>query len=112
MLDGIRVQLGALEPGRDLLAAVVEQKAQGDGNVQVDAQNVGLDGCAEAYGSLEVNQSLNEAAAGSLGRGPNDEVKQALEHISAHAELEGVFGAGGLGWVRLRSGRLWLWLWL
>lgn len=42
--------------------------------------------------NFEVGQSLHEATARDLGRGPNDEVKQVLEQgWRTHAELEGVF---------------------
>ena len=48
--DGQRLE--ALEAGGHGLAAVVEDEAEVDGQVQVDAEDVALDGGAEAHGGL------------------------------------------------------------
>ncbi|KAK4769069.1 hypothetical protein SAY86_027219 [Trapa natans] len=94
---------GTLEPVRDLLAAVVEEEAEGDGDVEVDSEDVGLDGRAEADRRLKVGQTLDERAARILGRLTEHEVDEAVEHIGAYPELEGVLRAGGL-FGRLRGG--------
>jgi len=56
--------LEALEAGGHGLAAVVEDEAEVDGQVQVDAEDVALDGGAEAQGGLEVDEPLQQRAAG------------------------------------------------
>ena len=54
---------GAGEVRRADLAAVVEEEAQVDGHVKVDAENVSLDGGAEAHGGVKVDESLQQRAA-------------------------------------------------
>ena len=43
---------GAGEVGGALLAALVEEEGQVDGHVELDAENVGLDGGAKADGGV------------------------------------------------------------
>ena len=49
---------GAGEVCRADLATVVEEEAQVDGHVKVDAKDVGLDGGAEADSGIQVNEPL------------------------------------------------------
>lgn len=46
--------LGTLEARRDVLAASVDEQAEGNGDVEVDPENVGLNGGAEANGCFEI----------------------------------------------------------
>ena len=48
--------MDALEVGGADLSTVVEDEAQVDGDVEVDSENVGLDGGAEADGGIEVGE--------------------------------------------------------
>lgn len=89
------------------MAAVVEEEGEIDVDVEADAQDVGLDGGAEAQGGFEVGEALDEAAAGFLGRGADLEVDEAAEHVGAGAQLDRVDGTGrhaGFG-SRFGSGR-------
>ena len=79
--------LCALEAGWDLLAAVVQEQAKWDRNIKVDAQNIGLDGGAEAHGRLEIDQTGDERAARGFWRGSDDEVHQVIEQIGAHTQF-------------------------
>jgi hypothetical protein len=55
--DGSFLSLvGALEVIWAVLAALVEDEAEVDGQVEVDAEHVGLDGSAQANGSVEVDE--------------------------------------------------------
>jgi len=58
--------LGALEACGNILSAVIEQQAQRDGDIEIDAQNIGLDGSAKANSSFHISKPLDEAAAGCL----------------------------------------------
>lgn len=109
--------LRALEALGDVLPAVVDEQAEVDGEVDVDAQDVGLDGGAKAHGDLEVDQPFDEAAAGLLGRLCHRRVDQAVENIGAGGELERVSRAlgfpSGARWDGARCGgrpgaRAWL----
>jgi hypothetical protein len=51
---------GAGEVCRADLAAVVEEEAQVDGHVELDAEDVGLDGGAQADGGVEVDDVIND----------------------------------------------------
>lgn len=88
-----------MEPRRHLLATVVQEQAERDRDVQVDAQHVGLDGGAEAGRGFEIDQATDEAAARGLWWGTHHEVQQALQYVGTHPKLEGVLGARGL-WRR------------
>ena len=60
---------GAGEVRRADLAAVVEEETEVDGHVEVDAQDVGLDGGAEADGGVQVDEALQQRAALVVLRG-------------------------------------------
>jgi len=83
------LNLSALESSGDLLAAVVEEEAKLNRDVEVDAEDVGLDGSAEADCGLEVSEVTEQRAAGSLWNLSDVEVDEA-EHVRAHPQLEGV----------------------
>ncbi|CAD6269794.1 unnamed protein product [Miscanthus lutarioriparius] len=51
------------------LAAVVEEETEVDGHVEVDAQDVGLDGGAEADGGVQVDEALQQRTALVVLRG-------------------------------------------
>ncbi|GJN26788.1 hypothetical protein PR202_gb14748 [Eleusine coracana subsp. coracana] len=53
------------------LAAVVEDEAEVDGQVEVDAEDLALDGGAEADGGFKVDEALKQRAAGLSGRHGN-----------------------------------------
>jgi hypothetical protein len=81
--------LEALEPGGHGLAAVVEDEAEVDGQVEVDAEDVALDGGAQAHGGLEVDEPLQQRAAGLRGRHAHLGLDQ-VQHVGAHAQLQRV----------------------
>nr|GMD75058.1 hypothetical protein Pyn_06004 [Ipomoea batatas] len=66
----------ALVSSRDILAAVIEQQAEGDGNVEVDSEDVGFNGGAEASGGFEVDKTADERAARGGGGASDNKVKQ------------------------------------
>ena len=96
------VNLEALEAGGHGLAAVVEDEAEVDGQVQVDAEDVALDGGAEAQGGLKVDEPFKQRAAGLRGRHADLGLDEA-QHVGAHAQLQRV--AGALASRRRRRGR-------
>lgn len=73
-------------PG-DVLIADIKEQTEGERDVQVDPEDVGLDGGAEADGSLEIEQPLDERAARQLRRCPNGNVEQAAEKIGTYTQL-------------------------
>jgi hypothetical protein len=84
--------LEALESSGHGLAAVVEDEAEVDGQVQVDAEDVALDGGAEAQGGLKVDEPFKQRAAGLRGRHADLGLDKA-QHVGAHAQLQRVAGA-------------------
>ena len=90
---GSSLLAGALEAGGDVLAAVVDEEAEVDGHVEVDAQDVGLERRAEAHRRLQVGEALDQRAARLLRRRPQLQVDQPVEHVGAHAQLQRVDGA-------------------
>ena len=54
----LAASLEAFESGGHGLAAVVEDEAEVDGQVEVDAEDAALDGGAEAQCGLEVDEPL------------------------------------------------------
>jgi len=78
-----------LEASRHLLPTIVQEEAEFDGNVEVDAEDVGFERSAEADGGLEVGEVSEQQAARDLGRLADFEVDEA-EDVRAHAELEGI----------------------
>jgi hypothetical protein len=90
-LDGSFLSLvGALEVIWAVLAALVEDEAEVDGQVELDAEHVGLDGSAQADGGIEVDEPAQQRAARLLVRQANLDKAQ---HVGAHVELERVDGA-------------------
>ncbi len=98
-----RAQLAG-EAGWVDLAALVEDEAQIDGEIQVDAQHVGLDGGAEADGGVEVGDPLQQRAA-LVGAGSDLDANEPIEHVGAHPQLQGVDGAVAMAVVRRRCRR-------
>ena len=99
--------LEALESSGHALAAVVEDEAEIDGQVQVDAEDVAPDGGAEAQGGLKVDEPFKQRAAGLRGRHADLGLDEA-QHVGAHAQLQRVAGAlafGGRRRGRSRRGR-------
>jgi hypothetical protein len=82
----------ALEAGGHGLAAVVEDEAEVDGEVERDAEDVALDGGAEADGGLEVDKPLEEGAAWQR-RGSTHLGLDETQHVGTNAQLQGVAGA-------------------
>jgi len=56
-------RLGALEITWWSYRANVEKQGEGDGKVEVDAQNVCSKGSAETHCSLKINETIEEGAA-------------------------------------------------
>jgi hypothetical protein len=82
----------ALEASGHGLAAVVEDEAEVDGEVERDAENVALDGGAEADGGLEVDKPLEEGAAWQR-RGSTHLGLDETQHVGTNAQLQRVAGA-------------------
>lgn len=76
---------------------MVEDEAEVDGQVDVDAQDVGLESGAEAVGSLQVDEAIKQRAAVLRLRWghPNLDALDETQHVGAHAELQRVTGAAG-----------------
>ncbi|XBJ24859.1 hypothetical protein VPH35_002643 [Triticum aestivum] len=83
----------ASETGRALLAAVVEEEADVHRHVEVEAEDVGPDGGAEADGGVEVGQPLEQRAALVVHRNADLEAEQSTENVGAHPQVEHVDGA-------------------
>uniref|UniRef100_A0A8R7QM40 Uncharacterized protein n=1 Tax=Triticum urartu TaxID=4572 RepID=A0A8R7QM40_TRIUA len=81
---------GALEAGGDVLAAVVDEQAEVDGDVEVDAQDVGLERRAQAHGCIQVRQPLEQRAARLLRRRHRPQVDQPAQHVRARPKLQRV----------------------
>jgi hypothetical protein len=81
----------------DALATVVDEGAQLDGDVEDQAEHVGLDGRAEADGGLQVGKAAKKAAARLGGHLAGLAVDES-EHVGAHAELERVNRALVVRW--------------
>jgi hypothetical protein len=88
----LAASLEAFESGGHGLAAVVEDEAEVDGQVELDSEDLALDGGAEAHGGLEVDESLQQRAAWLRGRHAHLGLDQS-QNIGAHAQLERVAGA-------------------
>ena len=88
-----------------VLATVVEDEAKVDGEVKVDAEDVGLDGGAEADGSLQVDEPVQQRAA-RLVRGRADLGLHQAQHVGAHSQLQRVPGARPVVAAGRRRGRL------
>ncbi|KAM0931676.1 hypothetical protein ACQ4PT_000181 [Festuca glaucescens] len=91
-MDGLDLDgcLWALEASGDFLAAVVDEEAEVDGHVEVDAQDVGLESGAEADGGLQVGEALDQGAARLLRWLSELQVDQPVQHVGAHAQLQRV----------------------
>jgi hypothetical protein len=82
--------VGALEVIWAVLAALVEDEGEVNGQVELDAEHVGLDGSAQADGGVEVDEPTQQRAARLIVRQANLDEAQ---HVGAHVELERVDGA-------------------
>uniref|UniRef100_A0A8R7VC57 Uncharacterized protein n=1 Tax=Triticum urartu TaxID=4572 RepID=A0A8R7VC57_TRIUA len=80
---------GAREVGGALLAALVEEEDEVDGDIQLDAKDVSVDGGAEAHGRVEVSEPSQERATLLICRHADLELQQ-VQHIGAHAQLQRV----------------------
>jgi hypothetical protein len=76
-----------------VLAALVNEHRDGDGEHEADAERLGLDGGAEAERGVEVGHAGEQRAAGVAGLGPDDGVHEAVERVHAREQLERVHGA-------------------
>ena len=96
------------EATRDVLAAVVDEEAELDGDVEGAAEHVGLDGGAETDGGLKVGEAAEDAAARRVRRLADLGADEA-QHVGARRELERVLGALGVvgrrRWRRRRRRR-------
>lgn len=91
-----------LEAIRHTLPTVIQQQAQRDRDIEVDPEDARFDGSAEADGSLEVGKAREEATARGLRRCAHDDVDQVIQQVGAHAQFQGIPGARGLRWLRVR----------
>jgi hypothetical protein len=82
--------VGALEVGWAVLVALVEDEAEVDGQVELDAEDVALDDGAEAEGGVEADEAVQQRAALLVLR---DADLHEVEHVGAQADLERVTGA-------------------
>lgn len=64
-----------MEPTRDLLATVVQKQAEGEWDIQVNTQHVGVDGSVEADRSFEIGEATDEAAARGLWWGAEHDLQ-------------------------------------
>uniref|UniRef100_A0A8R7VDW2 Uncharacterized protein n=1 Tax=Triticum urartu TaxID=4572 RepID=A0A8R7VDW2_TRIUA len=80
---------GAGEVRGALLAALVEEEGQVDGDVELDAEDVGPDGGAEAHSGVEVGEPAQERATLLVRRHTDPELQQ-VQHVGAHAQLQRV----------------------
>ena len=94
----------AHEAGGHGLAAVVEDEAEIEWHVEVDAEDVGLDGGAETDGGLQVDEPRQQRAAWLRGRHADLSLDQA-QHIGAHAQLQRIPGARAVRRRRWRGCR-------
>lgn len=74
----------ALEIARNLVRANIEKQAEGDRNVEIEAQNVSFKGSAEADCSFKINEALNERAARGHWWLPQSRIEQAIQHIGTY----------------------------
>lgn len=91
--------------GRDDPSTLVDEQAERNRDVEIDAQDVGLNGSAKTNGSIEIDQTFDEGAA-RFGRSLNadDSAHQSIKHVGTHIELQcidralshrGVYWGGG-----------------
>lgn len=76
-----------------MLAALVDEHRDGDGEHDADAERLGLDGGAEAERGVEVGHAGEQRAAGVACLGPDDGVHEAVERVHARQQLQRVHGA-------------------
>ena len=76
--------LGALEASGHPLAAVVDEEAEIDGHVEVDAEDVRPQRRAQAHRRLQVGEALDQTAAWLLRRRPQLQVDEPGQNVSAH----------------------------
>ena len=79
----IRWLIWAGEICRADLATVVEEEAQVDGNIEVAAEDVGLDGSAETDCGVKVDEPLQQRAALVVPQARDVELEE-VQHIGAH----------------------------
>ena len=84
LMDGSH---GAGEVGGAFLAALVEEEGEVYGDVELDPEDVGLDGGAEADGSVEVGKPAEQWAALLVCRHAQLEMEQ-VQHVGAHLQLQ------------------------
>ena len=81
------------ETRRARLAAVVEEEVDVHRHVEVEAEDVGPDGGAEADGGVQVGQPLEQRAALVVLRNTDLEAEQSAVNVGAHPQVEHVDGA-------------------
>jgi len=96
--------IGAGEICRADLATVVEEEAQVDGHIDVNAEAVGLDSSAETDCGVKVDEPLQQRAALVVPRDRDVELQE-VQHIGAHLQLQCVDWAGTATTGRRRHDR-------
>ena len=97
---------GAGEVFGAFFAAMVEEEGEVDGDVEVDAKDVGLDGGAEAEGGVEVGETVEQRAALLVRWHAQLELDQ-VQHIGAHLQLQGADRAVAVAGRRRRKDGRW-----
>jgi len=85
--------------------ALVDEHLDGDGEHEVDAEGLDLDGGAEAERGVEVGHALQQRAALLAGLGADHGVHQPVERVHARQQLQRVQGALARGRRRGRRRR-------
>ncbi|KAK3039450.1 hypothetical protein RJ639_028032, partial [Escallonia herrerae] len=76
--------------------ARAQGQAQRNGNIEVNPQDVGLNGSAKANGGINIYKALNETAALSFWWGSKNKVHQIIQQVTTHLQFQGVLGASGV----------------
>ena len=76
-----------------MLAALVDEHGDGNGEDEADAERLGLDGGAEAERGVEVGDAGQQRAAGVAGLGADHRVHQPVQRVHARQQLQRVHRA-------------------
>ena len=76
-----------------MLATLVHEHLDGDGQHEADVERLGLDGGAEAERGVEVGYAGQQRAAGLFGVAADHRVHEAVEHVHTRQQLQRVDGA-------------------
>nr|GMD94253.1 Uncharacterised protein [Ipomoea batatas] len=77
----------------DLLSTVVEDQAEGEGNIKVNTQDIGFNGGAKADSGLKIHKTVDERAAMGLCRATDNKVDQVVQEVGTDLQFKCIFGA-------------------